>query len=208
MNSSAAISDEVSVMLNRREALARMAAITGASLIGAEFFLSGCARTDKFRFEQFTPQDIALLDEVGDTIIPATDTPGAKATGIGAFMAMIVNDCYNDETHGVFYQGLAKIEKASQQKHDRAFAALSSAERHALLSEIDQEQQQYYRERKRSDPHHYFRLMKDLTVLGFFSSEIGCTQAMRYAEAPGAYHGDVPYVKGERAWFNPTRRVG
>ena len=50
--------------------------------------------------------------------------------------------------------------------------------------------------------------MKGLTILGYFSSEIGGKQAMRYEEAPGAYHGDVPYVKGEKAWFNPTRRVG
>jgi hypothetical protein len=49
--------------------------------------------------------------------------------------------------------------------------------------------------------------MKELTLLGYFSSEIGCTQALRYVEAPGAYRGDVPYRKGERAWFNPTRRV-
>jgi hypothetical protein len=49
--------------------------------------------------------------------------------------------------------------------------------------------------------------MKELTLLGYFSSEIGCTQALRYVEAPGAYRGDVPYRRGERAWFNPTRRV-
>jgi hypothetical protein len=195
-------------MLNRREALARLAAITGGTLIGAEFFLSGCGRTDKTSFEKFTPEDIALLDEVGDTIIPTTDTPGAKAVGIGAFMAMIVNDCYNDESHGVFYQGLKQIEKAGKKAHGKTFAALSGAERHALLTAIDSEQQKYMREKARTEPVHYFRLMKDLTVLGYFSSEIGCTQALRYEEAPGAYHGDVPYVKGDKAWFNPTRRVG
>lgn len=198
----------INSMVSRRDAVARLIALTGATFVGAEVFLSGCARTDKTSFKPFTPEDIALLDEVGDTIIPATDSPGAKAAGIGAFMTMIVNDCYNDDLHGVFYSGLGAIEKASDKAHGRAFAALTPKERLDLLNVLEAEQQKYTREKERAAPPHYFRLMKELTVIGYYSSEIGCTQAMRYEERPGEYHGDVPYVKGEKAWFNPTRRVG
>jgi hypothetical protein len=45
-------------------------------------------------------------------------------------------------------------------------------------------------------------VLKELTILGYFSSEIGATQALRYAEVPGAYDGNAPYVRGQRAWFN------
>ena len=55
---------------------------------------------------------------------------------------------------------------------------------------------QYARRRPRTSLPHYFRMMKELALLGYFSSEIGCTKAVRYIEVPGAYHGDVPYTKG------------
>jgi hypothetical protein len=61
----------------------------------------------------------------------------------------------------------------------------------------------------KSDPEHYFSLMKELTIIGYFSFEIGCTKALRYVEAPGAYQGEVPYKKGDKVWFNfPTRLSG
>jgi hypothetical protein len=49
-------------------------------------------------------------------------------------------------------------------------------------------------------PTHYFRMMKELTLLGYFTSEIGCTQAQRYAETPGRYDPCVPYKAGDKAW--------
>ncbi len=54
--------------------------------------------------------------------------------------------------------------------------------------------------RARGAPAHYFRLMKELTLLGYFTSEIGCTQAQRYEEAPGRFEPCVPYTPGEGAW--------
>ena len=43
-------------------------------------------------------------------------------------------------------------------------------------------------------------MMKELTLLGYFTSEIGCTQALRYAETPGHYEPCVPYLAGQPAW--------
>jgi len=56
--------------------------------------------------------------------------------------------------------------------------------------------------KSKSEPAHYFRMVKELTILGYFSSEIGCTQAVRYIEVPGAFHADIPYKKGEPAWYS------
>ena len=146
------------------------------------------------------------MDEIGETIIPATDSPGAKAAGIGAFMAMIVNDCYDDESHAGFQDGLARIDAASGKRHGKSFAACAPAERTAQLNDLDREQRTYSRSRSRTDPVHYFKMMKELTLLGYFSSEAGGTKALRYIETPGAYRGDVPYAKGDKTWFNPSRR--
>ena len=49
-------------------------------------------------------------------------------------------------------------------------------------------------------PNHYFRMIKELTLLGYFTSEIGATKALRYVAVPGRYDGSVPYKKGDRAW--------
>ena len=66
-------------MMDRRAAIARLLTITGTLAIGADAFLSGCSRATPARQRAFSPADVALMDEIGDTIIPATDTPGAKA---------------------------------------------------------------------------------------------------------------------------------
>ena len=194
--------------MNRREALTRMVAITGAMAIGAEFFLTGCQHPEaKKRTLALTPTELALLDEVGETIIPATNSPGAKAAGVGPFMAMIARDCYDDASYASFRGGLAKIEESSQKHHGKPFVAVSPSDRTALLNEFDREQRAYMKEKKRADPPHFFKLMKELTLLGFFSSEVGCTKAMRYVESPGSFDGNVIYKTGDRAWYNPSRRI-
>ena len=54
-------------------------------------------------------------------------------------------------------------------------------------------------ERQRMSPH-YFTMMKQLTLLGYFTSEIGSKQALRYNPVPGRYDGCAPYKKGDKAW--------
>lgn len=194
--------------MNRRELLVRAAAIAGGVIIGGEFLLTGCARTDKTVLTPFTPDDIALLDEIGETIIPTTNSPGAKAAGIGAFMASAVKDCYSDELHLIFQKGLAGVESASRAKSGKAFRALSADDRLALLSALHKEAQGNAKPAgAKPAPPHYFRLMRELTIIGYFSSEIGATQALRYVETPGSYQGDVPYTPGDRAWYSPAKRL-
>jgi hypothetical protein len=200
--------EQQSTLITRRAALAQLMALTGSAVIGAEFFLSGCRRADKTVRIAFTPQHVTLLDEIGDTIIPTTDTPGAKSVGIGAFMVMIVNDCYDDAAHETFARGLTQIDEASRSKYDKPFLQCTPAERLQLLNAIDREARTHAQQKPRPKGQHYFKSMKDLTLLGYFSSQVGCTQALRYVESPGAYDGDVPYKKGEKAWFTPLRRFG
>jgi hypothetical protein len=193
--------------MNRREALARVVAITGTMAFGSEFFLTGCSVHGKDRSVALTARDLTLMDEIAETIIPTTNTPGAKAAGVGAFMATMARDGYDDNTFAVFRKGLEQIDKASRTHHGKAFLDSSPGERTALLTELDRDAWNYMRQKARNDPPHYFRLMKELTLMGYFTSEIGSTQALRYVETPGAYDGDVPYKQGDRAWVNPQRRI-
>ena len=189
--------------MNRREALSSVALLLGGTIIGAEAFLSGCTNNDKkigAAGLNFSPDDIAFLDEVGETIIPTTNTPGAKAAKIGAFMKTIVTDCYEPKDQQIFLDGMKKLDDASVKKNGKSFLDSTPEQRHDLLVDLDKEQKEYMSKKKPEDPAHYFRMMKELTLWGYFTSEIGATQALRYIAVPGRYEGCVPYKKGDKAW--------
>ena len=116
-------------------------------------------------------------------------------------MIGMVNDCYNDKQHAVFAEGLVKLQGASAAKYGGAFAAITPLQRTDLLNELDKEQREHGAKKKNEVPAHYFRMLKELSLLGYFSSEIGATQAVHYIEVPGRYDGDVPYKKGDGAWY-------
>jgi hypothetical protein len=189
--------------MNRREALSSVALLLGGTIIGAEMFLSGCTNADKKIGSaglNFSPDDISFLDEVGDTIIPATDTPGAKDAKIGEFMHTIVRDCYDEKQQKIFVEGMGKLNETCKQKNGKYFQECSPEERKSLLIELDKEQQAYTKNKKPEDPPHYFRMIKELTIWGYFTSEPGATKALRYVAVPGKYEGCIPYKKGDKAW--------
>jgi len=179
----------------------------GGAVIGAEAFLRGSPLEGKPAVRGFSDDDRALLDEVGETIIPTTATPGAKATGIGAFMITMVNDCYDQPHHAAFQAGLLEINRAAMRQFGTSFPAAAPEERTELLNALDAEQRAQHEQKTPEEPEHYFRLMKQLAVLGYFTSEIGASQALRYVETPGAYKSE-PYQKGDRAWYVPAGTPG
>ena len=196
-------------MMNRRDALARVALLMGGAVIGADYFLTGCS-SDKNKqtkdgdsasnFKALDAKQQAYLDEVGDTILPATKTPGAKAAHVGGFMAVMVRDCYKPADQETFTKGLTQLEEASQKLNGKGFMESTPAQRTALLTALDTEQKNYTKTKTPEQPNHYFRMIKELTLLGYFTSEVGATQALRYLPVPGKYVGDYPYKKGDRAW--------
>ena len=187
-------------MINRREAIKRVTALLGGVVfVGSSDLLTAVehaharAATSHAQVGAFSAQDIALLDEVADTILPETKTPGAKAAHVGPFMALMVTDTYDDGQQAIFRDGMRKL-------NDAAFMAATPAQRLAQLEQLDREQKAYMDTRAQGAPPHFFRLMKELTLFGYFTSEIGCTQAMRYRETPGRFDPCVPYTPGETAW--------
>lgn len=217
--------------MNRRELLKMIALTTGTAMIGGKslFAFSGTGQAD----HSLSSQDVQRLDELAETILPRTDTPGAKDANVGEFMAVFVSDCYTPSEREVFYFGLAQLEARSRAAYERDFMALSGEQRLELITELDREamahaQQQARREQptpaealtaetqtaqnqtaetqsaqesedsEESLPH-YFTMMKQLTLFGFFTSEVGATEVLRYEAVPGRYDGCAPY-NGEPAW--------
>ncbi len=102
--------------MNRRDAIGRVALIMGGAVIGAEFFLSGCKPTSTQVTDLFDTDHVALLNEVADTILPTTSSPGAKAANVGPFMAVMVRDCYTPADQKIFLEGLKKLDDASPEE--------------------------------------------------------------------------------------------
>src|SRR3981081_503620 len=126
-------------MITRREAVARVAALLGGvALIGGSALITGCREKSEVPFTPFTPNDVAYLDEIADTILPTTSTPGAKAAKTGELMARIVTDSYSLEDQRIFRAGMVKLDNASKDKNDgKTFMQATPAQRLALLKTLD-----------------------------------------------------------------------
>jgi hypothetical protein len=199
----------------------------GISLVGGDALLAGGRRGAQAGGAAFTADQIAFLDEVAETILPETDTPGARAARTGAFMALMVQDSYEPRDQRIFRDGMRAIDDATRAAYGVGFLEASPEQRLAVLRVIDREQKEHSDARAAARrarslaylhelppgaapapadtvtadaPAHYFRMMKELALLGYFTSEIGCTRAQRYVESPGRFDPCVPYSPGERAW--------
>ena len=244
--------------IDRREAIKRVGVMLGGvALVGGTNLLTACEKASTPARETaaaappgpFTTQDIAYLDEIAETILPQTKTPGAKAAKTGAFMALMVTDGYSPADQRIFRDGMRALNEATQQAHKADFMAATPEQRLAVLTQLDREQKRHMDSREAAvrakkglppvpvpaeagaagkegdaylsdqrqenattgkanpapaitadSPPHYFRMMKELALLGYFTSEIGCTQAQRYEESPGRWEPCTPYTKGEPAW--------
>jgi hypothetical protein len=189
--------------MNRRDALSRVSLLLGGTVLGAELWLSGCTNPQKNIGAgglNFSNDDVAFLDEVSETILPATDSPGAKDAKVGEFMTTIVRDCYTPDNQKIFTEGIKKLNEASKQKSGKYFMDATPEQRHDLLVDLDKEQKAYQAQKKKDDPTHYFRMIKELTLWGYFTSKPGANKALRYVAVPGRYEGCIDYKKGEKAW--------
>lgn len=181
--------------MDRKEAIRFISILLGGTLVGAEAFLSGCKSEDR---NAFSTADVSYLDEIAEAILPETGTPGAKAAAVGSFMVTMVNDCYSEEEQVIFRNGMKQVDLDASAKFGKSFMKLTKDERHSLLTQIDNQQKEYNSKKDEKAPVHYFRMMKEITLLGYFTSEIGCTQARRYLPVPGKYIGCVDYKKGDK----------
>ena len=185
--------------MERRELLKMIAALTGGAFIGGEL-LTSCKSGPLVGGATFGEADTAFLDEVAETILPATKTPGAKAAKVGQFMVVMVNDTYEDKDQKIFHAGIGKLDEASKKATGKSFLEATPEQRTTLLTALDKEAKDYQKSKKPEDPNHYFTMMKQLTLFGFFTSKEGATQALRYIAVPGKYDGAYPYKKGDKAW--------
>lgn len=204
--------------MKRRRFLGSVAILIPAALVSADVLLPSCnTSVDE---DYFSDENIKLLDEIGETIIPATaSSPGAKAARIGDFMKVYVTDCYTPEQQAIFWAGIDKVKKISKTKYGNQFAKLTVTQKQDVLRSLENESKnsktvlknkgakgdavQTGKEETGSTTDNtalFYPMIRDLVVFGFFTSKPGATKALRYIQTPGSYQADVPYKKGDKAW--------
>jgi hypothetical protein len=186
--------------MQRRELIQLIAALTGCAFVGHDALWA--AGDPKAPFP-YSDSDVDFLDDVADTILPTTDTPGARDAAVGRFIARYSAACYPPEHIALLKSGLADIDAQMQVLQGKGFRQANAAAKISLLTQIDRQAKEQARlaEAKPGDNSpHYFTLMKQLTLYGFFTSELGATRVARYRPVPGKYRGCIPYLKGETFW--------
>lgn len=196
--------------MNRREILKIAATLLGAGLSGSlsQNVIAGLLPTDrpaKAVFDERTRRMVAILAEL---IIPKTDTPGAIEAGAPAFIEMMVGDWFYDGERRIFFDGLAALDGFCREKYGRDFLACDDAQRTEALKDAEKQAAAYKSSAPMFDISQkfvdqdtpFFTKLKELTVVGYFTSEVGAKQALSYNPMPMRYDGDVDFKDVGREW--------
>ncbi|WP_276373354.1 gluconate 2-dehydrogenase subunit 3 family protein [Chryseolinea sp. H1M3-3] len=178
--------------MDRREALKRTAWLMGGAVSAPAILgiLKGCTAKPTIDWKPvfLSPEQGSLITQVSEIIIPKTDTPGAKDVGVPGFIDQIVNECFTKEDQESFKKGLQEFDDAAKKEHGDSFIELDAEEQTAFVKKIHDAAVNAEDNGKRP----FILTLKELTMLGFFTSEPGATQVLQYSPVPGAYKGCIP----------------
>ncbi|WP_411273393.1 gluconate 2-dehydrogenase subunit 3 family protein [Daejeonella sp.] len=188
--------------MDRREAISRVTLLLGGALttsgLGAFADVLHTEGSGSIPLQSLAASE-ALIAEIANTFIPDNKgVPGAKAAGLGPFIVMMMQDCYTPDIQKHFREGLSKVEEVSKSRFQKSFTQLSLKQREEIFGVFKAEAETP--RKTEIAPSHFFQLMADLTYLGYYTSEIGATKALRYVHIPGKYEACVPLAPGQKAW--------
>ena len=198
--------------MKRREVLQQATAILGYAITGPALagILNGCQATPglAFRPEFFSADQATLVAALTEIIIPRTDTPGAIDAGVPMFIDRMLKEIYLKESQDVFLKGLSDFDNGARERYNKAFMDCSDEEKLAYFKNqhdavMDKGGSGYSGSfwaatEKNSKP--FMVELKELTLLGFFTSELGATKVLQYNQVPGPYKGCVPLAEVGKTW--------
>ncbi|MGR3809338.1 gluconate 2-dehydrogenase subunit 3 family protein [Jiulongibacter sp. NS-SX5] len=204
--------------MNRRDALNRVAVLMGGALSAPTMvaLLEGCTTKDASAPFSLSADYQEIVAQFADIIIPATDTPGAKEVGVGPFIEMMIKDCYSDAQGEHFKKGLSLVEEKSKELGS-SFTSLTNEQQIEVVKAMETEAANEAQKAKEEqiDPETgkvkegsaaeepvtpFFTLIKELTLFGYFTSEVGMTQELDYVPIPGRFEGCIPLKEGQKAY--------
>jgi len=181
--------------LDRRDLFAGVAALLGAELVAPLARALAAEMPAGFTpsHAAFTSDQRTLVAAISERIIPATDTPGAIAAGVPAFVEMMLSDWYESTERNDFMAGLGVFEGYSRAQFEKPFAALAPEEQDLMLT-------QAMMHKITGLPFNFFEHVRQLTITGYYTSEIGCKQERVYVPVPGHYDGKYSYAQVRRVF--------
>ena len=184
--------------MDRRQALKNVAYLLGGAISASTvsiLFESFTILEKEKNFVSFSLKEEEIITEFADIIIPTTaSSPGAKAAGVGEFIPMMVKDCYPAKMQEIFALGLIEMDAKCSKEYHKNFVSLTTEEKNKIVTDLKNESLD------NDKAPSFFMIARDLTLLGYFSSEIGCTVAREYLPVPGRYDGSADYTPGQKAW--------
>jgi gluconate 2-dehydrogenase gamma chain len=190
-------------LLDRRQALRRAALLLGGALSAsaAAAVIAGCeargVRDDAWHPRALTSDQADLVATIAEHILPETDTPGARAVGVHRFIDAMLAESYPPEQRRRFLAGLGDLDAHARQISGHAFLQCRPEEQRALLDQLDRETYAAVSGVARDT---VFRTLKELTLLGYYTSEVGATRELHHAPVPGRFQGCVPLAEIGRTW--------
>ena len=190
--------------MDRREAIQRTAMMLGYAVSAPAIMgiLNGCKATPELAFKPvFLSEDMAgIVSEIAEIIIPKTDTPGAKDTGVPAFIDLMLKDCYVKEDQDRFIKGATDFDADAKATYGDSFISCDPEKQKELVFKYHSEAIAAMKSDTPPKERPFILMMKELTMLGFFTSEPGATQVLQYEAVPGTYRGCVPLSEVGRTW--------
>jgi hypothetical protein len=194
--------------VNRREAVKAIGLLLGTAVTpGVARAISAGYRAPApgVPYRVLTPQQGELLATLTELIIPATDTPGARAARVDAFIDGLLADVFTAEERDRFLAGLADVDTRANAAHGMTFLKSTPVQQVGLLTSMQGEPAvtptgRPRRRRSGPPPRAFFPWLKELTLVGYYTSEIGASQELKYVHVAGRYDGDVPYRQIGRAY--------
>ena len=198
--------------MNRRELLLAAISTMAGVMVGSPTLrvIAGevpTASASRVVLQGHQPEMVRVLAEM---IIPATDTPGAIEAGVPRFIEMMVADWYTDTERGIFLDGLAALDASCRTAYGTDFLGCSAEQRVAALSEAEKNAAAYVSPlppgflatmaKLIDERTPFFAKLKELTVVGYFSSELGATEFLEYNPMPMRYDGDFDFAKVGTHW--------
>ena len=185
--------------VNRREALKRIASLMGGTLSASVILAieKGYSATTSAASKPaiLRPPQMAIVSAVAEIMIPRTDTPGAIDVGVPGFIDLMLKDVYTRKDRERYLAGVAEFDAAAQGEQGKKFVALEAPQQVALVRKfhdaaVVEERRPHGRHSQLQRP--FILMTKELTLLGFFTSEVGATQILQYVAVPGSYHACLP----------------
>lgn len=179
------------IRMNRRSALRGIVTVSGVAvslpLMGS---LAGCSSGPNASLSG----RMELIDMVSNLIIPQTDTPGARASGVPAYIEAVFTDHFTDEQQRDFVTGLDVFDELASASGAENFVNAAEDIQKAVLTGLDEGPDD-------QSGHAIWRQLRDITIFGFYTSE-QATQELSFEETPGRYEACLPLEEVGRAWLD------